>query len=43
MNNGSQKKVFTNRKTALQNILSKIFHEEKMKNNHVGQQREELP
>ena len=35
-------KVFTNRKPAIQNILRKIFHEEKMKNNNVGQQREEL-
>ena len=36
-------KKFINRKPALQNILRKIFHEEEMKNNNVGQQREELP
>ena len=36
-------KEFTNRKPALQNILNKIFHEEEMKNNNVGQQREEIP
>ena len=36
-------KEFTKRKLALQNILSKIFHEEEMKNNDVIQQREELP
>ena len=32
-------KEFTNRKPTLQNILSKIFHEEEMKNNDVSQQR----
>ena len=36
-------KKFTNRKPALQNILSKIFHEEEMKNSNVGQQKEDLP
>ena len=36
-------KEFTNRKPALQNVLNKIFHEEEMKNNNGGQQREELP
>ena len=36
-------KEFTKRKPALQNILSKIFHEEDMKNNDVNQKREELP
>ena len=35
-------KEFTKRKPALQNILSKIFHEEEMKNHDVNQQREEL-
>ena len=36
-------KEFTNRKPALQNILSKIFHEEDVKNNNTSQHREELP
>ena len=35
-------KEFTKRKPALQNILSKIFHEEEMKTNDANQQREEL-
>ena len=35
-------KEFTKRKPALQNILSKIFHEEEMKNKEANQQREEL-
>ena len=36
-------KEITNRNPALQNIPSKIFHEEEMKNNNVVQQSEELP
>ena len=35
-------KEFTKRKPALQNILSKIFHEEEMKNKEANQQWEEL-
>ena len=35
-------KELTKRKPALQNILSKIFHEEEMKNKQANQQREEL-
>ena len=35
-------KEFTKRKPALQNTLSKIFHEEEMKNKETNQQWEEL-